>query len=61
MTTHKTQRRTCSVPEAAEALGLCRKGAYDAAKRGEIPTIKIGKRVLVPLAALEKLLSGEAV
>jgi hypothetical protein len=29
-----------------------------AARRGEIPTIKIGKRILVPLAALERMLQG---
>ena len=57
---NQPQRRTCSVPEAGAALGLSRKTAYEAAKRGEIPIIRIGKRVLVPLAALNKLLEGVA-
>jgi len=56
----KTARRTCTIPEAAKALGICRNKAYEAAGRGEIPTIRIGKRLLVPLAALEQMLRGAA-
>ena len=51
-------RRTCTIPEAAKALGIGRNVGYEAARRGEIPTIRIGKRLLVPLAALEKMLQG---
>jgi excisionase family DNA binding protein len=54
-----TQRRTCTVPEAARALGICRNKAYEAAKVGELPTIRIGKRLLVPVIALERMLNGE--
>jgi excisionase family DNA binding protein len=54
------KRQVMTVPEAGEILGLSRNGAYDAAKRGEIPTIKIGRLVLVPKAALEKLLQSAA-
>ena len=46
--------------EAAEALGISRNKGYMAARRGEIPTIKIGKRILVPRAALERMLQGSA-
>ena len=51
-------RRTLTVPEAAKILGIGRNQAYDAARSGEIPTIRIGGRILVPLAALEKLLAA---
>jgi excisionase family DNA binding protein len=51
-------RRTITIPEAAEMLGVSRNAAYEAAKRGEIPSIRIGKRVLVPLAALERMLAN---
>jgi excisionase family DNA binding protein len=51
-------RATTTVVEAAKRLGIGRNQAYEAAKRGEIPTIKIGKRILVPTAALERMLSG---
>ena len=52
------ERRTITITEAAKALGVSRNKAYEAAKRGEIPTIKLGKRILVPVAALERLLAG---
>ena len=50
-------RLVLTVSEAAELLGVCRNAAYEAARTGQIPTIRIGKRVLVPRAALERLLN----
>jgi Helix-turn-helix domain len=48
---------TVSVPEAGRKyFGLSRNGSYDAAARGEIPTIKIGRLLRVPVRALEKML-----
>jgi len=48
---------TISVPEAGERyFGLCRNAAYAAAARGEIPTIKIGRLLRVPVRALERML-----
>jgi len=52
------ERRATSIDEAARILGISRGGAYQAAKRGEIPIIRIGKRLLVPTAALERMLGG---
>ncbi len=49
---------TYTVTEAAELLGIGRSAAYEAARSGQLPTIRIGKRVLVPVAALERLLAG---
>jgi excisionase family DNA binding protein len=43
-------------PEAGRALGLGRNSTYDAAARGEIPTIRFGKLIRVPVKALERLL-----
>ena len=57
MATHPS-RRTTTITEAAKVLGIGRNQAYEAARRGEIPTIKIGKRLLVPEAALERMLEG---
>jgi excisionase family DNA binding protein len=54
------ERKTLTVTEAARALGVSRHQAYEAAKRGEIPIIKIGKRILVPVAALERILQTGA-
>jgi len=46
-----------SVPEAAELLGISRNNAYELVKRGELPSIKLGKRKLVPRIALENKLA----
>ena len=51
---------TATVEETAEMLGISRNAAYEAARRGEIPTIKIGRRVLVPRAALDRMLQGNS-
>lgn len=45
-------------PDTGHMLGLGRNATYDAAARGEIPTIRIGRRLLVPRAALERMLAG---
>ena len=50
------RRLTLTVPEAGQQLGISRNAAYEAAKRGEIPVVKIGRRLLVPTVALERLL-----
>jgi Helix-turn-helix domain len=48
---------TLSVPEAGRRyFGLCRNAAYEAAKRGEIPTVKVGRLLRVPIRALERML-----
>jgi excisionase family DNA binding protein len=52
------ERRVATIDEVAKILRLSRVGAYAAAKRGDLPTIKIGRRILVPLAALERMLGG---
>ena len=53
------QRRTMTVEEAGSILGVGRSAAYAAAQHGEIPTIRIGRRLLVPVDQLERLLSGD--
>jgi excisionase family DNA binding protein len=57
--THR-ERRVVTVNEAALMLRISRGAAYEAAKRKELPTIRIGRRLLVPLAALERMLAGNA-
>ncbi|MCC2280277.1 helix-turn-helix domain-containing protein [Streptomyces sp. ET3-23] len=50
---------TLLVPEAGRiAFGLGRTASYAAARRGEIPTIRIGGKVLVPTTRLLEMLSG---
>ena len=47
---------TITVEQAGKRLGIGRSGAYAAAARGQLPTIQFGRRLVVPLAALNKLL-----
>ncbi len=52
------ERLTLTVDETARCLGIGRNSAYEAIARGEIPVVKVGKRLLVPKAALEILLAA---
>ncbi len=49
---------TYTIPETAKILGIGRSAAYEGARIGEFPTVRIGKRLLVPKALLEQMLSG---
>jgi excisionase family DNA binding protein len=44
-----------SVESAAKRLSIGRQTAYEGIRRGEIPSVKICGRVLVPVAALARL------
>ena len=52
------QRLTLTISEAAKLLGIGRNLAYEAARTGELPTVVIGRRILVPVVVLERLLGG---
>jgi predicted DNA-binding transcriptional regulator AlpA len=47
-------------PEVGRALGLSRAAAYAAVARGDIPALRIGGRVIVPTAAVRRLLQLDA-
>lgn len=51
--------RVITLNEAASILRISRGSAYEAAKRREIPTIRIGRRLLVPLVAFDRMLAGD--
>ena len=50
------KRLTVSVEESAQMLGISRALAYELVRKNEIPSIKLGRRLVVPLAALLRLL-----
>lgn len=52
----ETMPATMSVEDAAVILGVSRRAAYRAASKGELPTVRIGRRLLVPSAKLCELL-----
>ena len=51
--------RTMTIEKAARTLGVGRSSAYEAARCGDLPAIRIGHRLLVPRAAIERML-GES-
>ena len=51
------EKRLCiKVPEAAEMLGISRNFAYQLVREGKLPSIRFGKRILIPRAALDKMM-----
>jgi len=59
----KEDELTISVPEAGKRyFGLSRNAAYEAAARGDLPVIRIGRLLRVPVRAMERMLerAGES-
>ena len=48
-------RLTLNVSEVACLLGLSRASAYEAVRMGQIPSIRIGRRIIIPRVALMKM------
>jgi len=59
--TMRPQRLTMTVEEASEALGISRSLAYELVRRGEIPSLRLGRRIVVPVDALEDLVERTGV
>jgi excisionase family DNA binding protein len=53
-----TECLTLSVEEAGRILGYSRNTAYEAAKTGELPIIRLGLKIRVPKVALQRLLDS---
>ncbi len=51
---------TISVERGGQLLGLGRSAAYEAARRGELPVLRFGRRLVVPTAAVLRLLGLDA-
>ena len=49
-------RLTLSIEEAAALLGISRALAYDLVRRGELPQLRLGRRIVVPRKPLENLI-----
>ena len=54
-------RLVFSVQEVSRFLGLSRASTYEAVRAGSIPSIKVGRRILVPKSALRELLDRHSV
>jgi len=53
----EADRLTLSVEEAAHLLGISRGLAYELARSGQLPVVRLGRRLLVPKVALERMLA----
>jgi len=51
---------TMSLPQAARLLGISPNNALNAAKKGQIPFIRIGRLYRVPKARLTAMINGDA-
>ena len=58
MTSSSGTRLTVRVEEAARLLGISRGLAYELVNRGELPALRLGRRLVVPISALEDLVAG---
>lgn len=47
-----------SVPEAGEVLGMSQSAAYRAAEAGQLPTLRLGRRLMVPVPKLLAMLGA---
>ena len=56
-----SDRLVYTVPEAGRLLGLGRNAAYEAARRGDIFILRMGRLLLVPKVPLHKLVGAECV
>jgi excisionase family DNA binding protein len=54
--TTQLQRLTLTVEEAGDLLGISRALAYEMARTGQLPTLRFGKRIVVPKKAIETML-----
>jgi len=57
MVTKENERLTYTVEEAGELLGISRATTYMLARQGIIPTLRLGRRLVVPRIVLERMLT----
>lgn len=57
----KREPLTVSVVDAAQLLGISRALAYELVARGELPSVRLGRRVVIPRKALEALVEAPGV
>jgi excisionase family DNA binding protein len=55
------EKLALTVVEAAKILGISRGSTYNAVRRGQIPNIRIGRRIVIPRASLINMLKEVAV
>lgn len=56
--TQDRDRLAMSVEEASRALGISKSLGYELVASGQLPSVRLGRRIVVPRAALERMLTG---
>jgi excisionase family DNA binding protein len=51
-----SEQPTMQVDELPKVLGISRASVYEAVKNGDIPSIHIGRRIVIPTAAVRRML-----
>ena len=54
----EVQPLTLTVSEAAKVLGISRTTAYECVRTGQLPAVRLGRRLVIPRAAITALLAG---
>jgi excisionase family DNA binding protein len=55
------ERRTYTVTEAATVLGISRTSAYERVRAGELPALRLGRRIVIARAVVDAFVSGVAI
>jgi excisionase family DNA binding protein len=50
-------RRTFTIPEAAVIVGVGKSTMYEHVKNGDVPCVRLGRRVVIPAHVIESMLS----
>lgn len=53
-----TDRLTLTVEEAARLLGISRALGYELVAQGQLPSLRLGRRIVVPRRALEAMVEA---
>jgi excisionase family DNA binding protein len=56
-----TDRQTLTPADIAKLWGLSKNSVYEALRRGEIPSVRVGRKFIIPADALNKLLSKQSI
>lgn len=56
----RTERLTMTVEETAGILGISRGLAYELVRRGDLPHLRLGRRIVVPVRALESFIASRS-
>lgn len=60
MDNHTDHPLTLTVEQAAKLLGIGRSTAYELVHTGDIPSLRLGRRIVVPVCQVEAMLGGPA-